>query len=266
MGTIQCKHCGSLKIKRNGIKNGNQRYYCNACGREFSEKTESNNNMENALFIGDIHAPYEHKDYLEFCVEVAKRYNVTRVYCVGDIVDNHAISYHETNPRAHGASAEIEKAIEHLSGWYDAFPNMKICIGNHDALPMRKLATAGLPSEYMRSLSDVLCMPEGWEFDYSYEVDGVLVIHGTGFSGMYSHVTASRSMMRSVIMGHNHSVCGVQYTASEDKLIFGMNVGCGIDRHSFAFSYGLTFPRKPILSVGLLLNGRTPIIETMEMK
>ena len=33
---MECKHCGSIKTRKNGVSKGYQRYKCNACGRTFS--------------------------------------------------------------------------------------------------------------------------------------------------------------------------------------------------------------------------------------
>ncbi len=256
---MKCKRCGSVDHYKWGTRFGKQRYKCKQCNLEFLLPKQ-----QNAIIIGDSHIPYEHEGYLEFCYNTAKKYDVTDFYHVGDIVDNHAISYHEVDPRSKGASGELEEAIEHLQDWYEAFPILNVCYGNHDSLFSRKAKTIGLPSQAVRSLPEILGAPEGWTFDYEFEFGDVLITHGTGFSGMYAFTNASRYMMRSVVIGHCHSVCGIQYTASADKLIYGMSVGCGIDRHEFAFDYGKNLARKPILSCGLIIDG-TPIIEVMKL-
>lgn len=44
-----------------------------------------------------------------------------------------------------------------------------------------------------------------------------------------------------------------------------MQVGCGIDRNSYAMAYGKNFP-KPFISCAVVLNdGKTPILEPMEL-
>ena len=54
--------------------------------------------IENVLVIGDIHAPFElGKGYLQFCKDTYKEYNCNRVVFIGDIIDNHYSSYHETD-------------------------------------------------------------------------------------------------------------------------------------------------------------------------
>ena len=53
-------------------------------------------------------------------------------------------------------------------------------------------------------------------------------------------------------MGHTHSVGGIEWSANEKDIIFGMNVGSGISRHKYAFAYGKDTRRKPVLGVGVV--------------
>ena len=62
--------------------------------------------------------------------------------------------------------------------------------------------------------------------------------------------------MMPTVIGHTHSSAGVHYTANERDTIFGMNVGCGIDVKRYAFAYGKDFPRKPIISCGVVSSTR----------
>jgi hypothetical protein len=83
----------------------------------------------------------------------------------------------------------------------------------------------------------------------------VLYEHGTGSSGVYAHKARALNNMQSTVIGHHHSNFGVEYIASNDKLIFGMGVGCGVDRKSYAMAYGKHSPRKPILGCGVVMGG-----------
>ena len=50
------------------------------------------------LVIGDIHLPFERKDYLQFCIDTYKEYQCNRVVFIGDIIDAHWSSFHTTDP------------------------------------------------------------------------------------------------------------------------------------------------------------------------
>lgn len=212
---------------------------------------------ENVLVIGDTHLPFEHKDYLDFCKDIQTRCKCGTVVHIGDLVDNHSISYHEHDPDGWSPSDEMKQTDEHLKPWFKAFPKLHLCRGNHDSLVDRKSKTVGLPRRAFKPYRDIWNLPKGWKDDFEFIINGVLYKHGTGMSGRYAHIMcAERSRMSSVI-GHTHSSCGVEYIVSSKDCIFGMNVGCGIDRKKYAFAYGKDFPRKPVLSCGVTTdNGR----------
>jgi len=204
------------------------------------------------LVVGDTHMPFEHRDYLRFCKRLAKIYECTRFVHIGDLVDNHAISYHEKSMRSLSAAVEMEEADLHLKYWFRAFPQMYVCWGNHDRLVARKNQTTGLPERCYRPFREMWNLPKGWKDGFEFILDDVLYKHGTGFSGRYSHVTAAERSRMNTVIGHTHSSGGVEYIASSRDCIFGMNVGCGINRKTYAFEYGKDFPRKAIIGAGIV--------------
>ncbi|HLX54299.1 MAG TPA: hypothetical protein VKR58_10175 [Aquella sp.] len=89
---------------------------------------------------------------------------------------------------------------------------------------------------------------------------------------MYIHsstgnaITRAKDTRKSIVQGHLHSRTFVEWLVSVKDRIFGMNVGCGIDREAYAFEYGRNMPKKPVIGSGLVLeNGRLPIIELMDL-
>lgn len=204
------------------------------------------------LVIGDTHLPFEHPEYLDFNKRLAKDYKVSEVVHIGDLVDNHALSYHEHDPNGLSPEQEIELAVNTIKKWAKAFPEIKLCRGNHDVLVDRKGKTSGLPSRCFRDFRDIWELPKSWKDDWEFIIDGVKYCHGTGFSGKYGHVNAAYDSRMSTVIGHLHSTAGVEYLANSESLIFGMSVGCGIDRKKYAFTYGKDFRRKPVLSSGIV--------------
>lgn len=264
-------HCGS---KKKPVKEEDLPIVKDCKKREEEQKARVVNVKENhkkslkgrrILFIADSHLPYEHEDYLGFVCSIRDKYDCTEFYHVGDLIDNHAISMHEHDPNLSSPEDEYQETKRHLEDWYKEFPVLSIAFGNHDNLNKRQAKKAGIPSRYIKSLLDAYEAPEGWTMAHEFWLDDYTkVIHGTGYNGKYPHANASQAMMCNVIMGHTHSVAGVHYTASERALIWGMAVGCGIDREKRAFDYAKTFPRKPILSCGVLVDG-VPTVEFMEL-
>jgi predicted phosphodiesterase len=213
----------------------------------------------NVLVIGDTHEPFCKEGYLEFCRETQEKYNCGTVVHIGDLVDNHAISYHEKDSEGRSAGDEYKLALERCREWYRMFPEAKVCIGNHDALPFRKAFTAGLPSSWLKSYQEILESPKGWEWDFTHEIAGVIYQHGTGLSGEMAAINAARENRQSTVIGHLHTVCNTRYLASFKDLIFGVSVGCGIDHEAYAFAYGRQNTRKPVISCGVILDGKQPI-------
>jgi len=210
--------------------------------------------MKNILIIGDTHEPFTLKYYLDFCLETKKELKCTEVVMIGDIVDLHALSFHEHNPNGLSPSHEIDLAKKHLKKWYKAFKKVKITLGRHDRLPSRKATANGLPKQTIKSFREIWELPTGWEYDHSYQINGVKYFHGDGYSGLYPHAQAARHEMQNVVIGHLHAVAGVHWSANDIKRVFGMAVGCGIDRKKYAFAYGLEIKRKPIIGCGVVFN------------
>jgi hypothetical protein len=56
------------------------------------------------LCIGDLHAPFDLDEYFDFVCEVDREYAPTQIVFIGDVIDNHYASYHETDPDGMGGS------------------------------------------------------------------------------------------------------------------------------------------------------------------
>jgi hypothetical protein len=207
---------------------------------------------KNTLVIADQHHPFCHKDYLPFCIRIYKAFKCNRVVNIGDVVDNHAISFHTVDPDGFSPADEMKEVDKKLIPWFKAFPEMWICRGNHDNLVDRKSKHVGLPSRAFKNFRDIWCLPDKWHDGFEWEFDNVVYKHGTGYSGKHGHVQAAIDARQSCVIGHLHSSAGVQYLANEKEVLFGMNVGSGIDRHKYAFAYGKDFRCKPILSCGIV--------------
>ena len=219
----------------------------------------------NVLIIGDTHFPFEREGYLEHCLEIQKKYKCNKVYHIGDVVDNCFSSFHETNPDGHSASDELSMAIDKVKIWADAFPSVKICLGNHDLIINRKAFSSGLSTRWIKGLSEVLECPK-WQFDLEFIDNNILYTHGTGTSGENAAYNKALNKRISVIQGHLHSVANIKYNVSQNDVLFAMQVGCGVDDKRYAFDYAKAFPKKFVVSCGVVVdNGRLPIIELMKL-
>jgi len=215
----------------------------------------------NILVIGDTHLPYEKEGYLEFCIEQYKKWNCDTVIHIGDLIDSHATSHHPSVPEAYSAGDELQYTIHKLKAWYKAFPNMKVVFGNHDIRSWKIASENGIASKWMKGFAEVLEVP-AWEFEESYEINGVLFTHGTGTSGQNAAHMRALNLGQSVVMGHLHTESSIIYHQIANQTIFGMIVGCGVDEKSYGMNYAKNFPRKSITACGIIL-GDQPIISIM---
>lgn len=208
----------------------------------------------NVLVIGDTHEPFTHSKYLDFCIDTRDKYKCDKIVHIGDLVDNHAISFHEHNPDGRSSGDEVEQARSHLKKWYKAFPEVWLCKGNHDVLANRRAISHGISDKYLRSFQEVWELPKKWEYDWSFQCQGVKYQHGTGYGGKMAHMVAAQANRQSTVIGHCHSVAGCNYLANDISLIFGLSVGCGIDRNNYAFFYSKDFKDKPAIGCGVVLD------------
>jgi len=124
---------------------------------------------DNVLVIADTHLPFEKKGYLDFCYEVKQKKRCGRVVHIGDLVDLHALSYHEHDPDGWSPEDEMKATDEHLKVWFKAFPELYLCRGNHDSLVDRKGKTAGLPKRCFLQFRKIWDLPAKWKDDFVWE-------------------------------------------------------------------------------------------------
>ena len=211
------------------------------------------------LIIGDLHQPFTLDSYLDFCLEVKSKYLTNRTIFIGDIIDNHYASYHETDSNAMGGKDELDLSIKKIARWYKAFPKADVIIGNHDRMVMRKAQTSAIPLKWIKSYKEVLEVPD-WNFTDRLVIDGVQYVHGEGGTAR----TKCRADMMNTIQGHLHTQCYTEYYVGANFKIFGMQVGCGIDVDSYAMAYAKR-GKKPAIAVGVCLGGKTCINELMDL-
>lgn len=207
-------------------------------------------NERRILVIGDLHEPFCINGYLGFCVDVYNNYNCNTVLFAGDLLDNHYSSFHPTDPNGLGGLSELEFAIEKLKKWSEKFPVAKVCIGNHDRIIMRKAFASAIPREWIKSYNEVL--GTSWEWADRFVIDGVQYVHGEGGTAR----TRAKNDMQSTVQGHIHTQAYTEWFVGNGFKIFGMQVGCGIDRDSYAMAYAKNY-KKQAIGCGVVIGGHT---------
>jgi hypothetical protein len=232
---------------------------------ELIEQRRSESNERRILVIGDLHAPFIKEGYLEHCVDIAEKYNTNHTIFIGDIIDNHYSSFHGTDPDGYSAGEELDRAVDQIGLWYEAFPQADIVLGNHDRIIVRKAFSAGVSERWIKGFDEVLGTPN-WNFDLQFEYDGVMYIHGEGGGGEKGALMKALNKRKSVVQGHWHTSNHINWNVSEVDRLFGMQIGCGIDDKAYALAYAKYNIKKSILSCGVVLdNGKLPILEPMRL-
>lgn len=209
--------------------------------------------MSKVLVIGDIHEPFCLDGYLQHCKNVYKEFNCNKVVFIGDIIDSHYSSFHSTDPDGMSAKDELNLSIKKLRKWHKAFPKATVIIGNHDRIVARKALANGISAKWIKEYKDVLEVPT-WNFKTDETIDNVLYVHGEGATAF----TKAKTLFQSVVAGHTHTKCYIEYINN----IFGMQVGCGVDKDSYAMAYAKNYA-PPQIACGVVLDGKLPILIKM---
>lgn len=212
------------------------------------------------LVISDMHIPYTHKDTHKFLSAIKETYNPDLVINIGDEVDKHSMSFHDSDPDLPSAGDELKQARKELKKHYVLFPEVYLVDSNHGSLAYRKAKHHGMSSEYLKEYGEVLKAPANWRW-----CDEIIVNCG-GSEVMFRHqfkknpLICAQQMAMNVVQGHFHEDFNIQYVSSPNKLLWAMTVGCLIDKKSLAFTYNKTNYKRPILGCGIIIAGQPMLI------
>jgi len=219
-------------------------------GKRLEAFKNLNKKERRILVIGDLHAPFIQEGYFEFCKYIYNIYNCNQVIFIGDIIDNHYASFHSTDPNGMSGGDELSAAIRVLKPWKETFKKADVIVGNHDRMIMRKAFSSAIPKQWIKSYNDVLGTKWNWKDRIVY--DKVQYVHGEGGTAR----TRAKNDMMSTCQGHIHTQAYVEHLCGTKIRIFGMQVGCGIDRESYAAAYAKNF-KKQAIGVGVVIGGHT---------
>jgi hypothetical protein len=177
------------------------------------------------------------------------------VVSLGDLGDSSYYSKHPRKAKFRGATDEIEVTRDVLKKWFKKFPDLKVCIGNHDERIYLRADEIGISAEWLPDYNWLYKAPDTVKFAKSHIIDNVVYWHGTGVSGNGWQNLALRKGMSSVI-GHLHSKLGVVYRASSDRLLFSAVSGSLVDHDHPLMEYGSNYIEKPIVSLLRIVDGR----------
>lgn len=218
------------------------------------------NKNKSILVISDLHTPYEHPDTLDFLKSLKTKYRFDRVICIGDEIDNHAISFHDSDPDLDSAGKELKQAIKHLKPIYQLFPKVDVIESNHGSLVYRKAKAHGLPKAVFRTYNEMLEAPKGWNwhFDLKLNTPLGLVYFCHGKSGAAGRLASQYGC--STVQGHYHEKAQITYISTPEKLMFDAHTGCLANDKSLALEYNKINPKRPIVSLLVIIGGIPHIV------
>lgn len=219
--------------------------------------------MSRVLVIGDIHEPCSRKGYLEFCKSLQKKYKTNQTVFIGDIVDNHAISFHAKHPEMPGPKDEYELTYRCVQKWYKAFPKAKITCGNHDSRIVRVAESVAIPAKFLRNYNEIW-NTKNWQWNWDWIIDKVCYQHGIAAGGLHPAYNTMKKFAMSCVLGHFHHAAGIKWLVNPYTRLFGMDVGCGVDDRKMAFAYGKHTKIRSVISAGVVIE-RHPYLELMPM-
>tara|TARA_B100000214_G_scaffold242214_1_gene177485 strand:- start:1207 stop:1908 length:702 start_codon:yes stop_codon:yes gene_type:complete len=207
------------------------------------------------LVISDMHLPYQHKDSIIFLKEIKKEYKPDMVVNIGDLLDFHAISMHESNPDLYSAGHELDKAKEYIKQIEDIYPEVTEVDSNHSSLVYRRALKYGMSKQFLKPYGEFLGTRK-WKW-----IDDLTLTMSNGQRCFFTHgrsadvLKVSQTMGMSAVQGHYHTKFLISYWANPDNLFFAMNVGCMINQKSMAFNYAKNFKTRFILGCAIILDG-----------
>ena len=207
------------------------------------------------LVISDMHIPYHHKDSIKFLKEIKKEFKPDRIINIGDSIDFHNISMHDSNPDLPSAGDELNLTRKYIKEIETIFPDVTEVDSNHSSLVFRRALKYGMSKQFIKSYGDFLGTKK-WKW-----VDNLTLTMSNGQRCFFTHgmsadiLKTSQAMGMSAVQGHYHTKFVISWWANPDNLFFGMNVGCLTNQKSMAFEYAKNFKTRFILGCGIILDG-----------
>lgn len=213
------------------------------------------------LTISDAHAPYNHPDFFPFMDALKRKYRPKLTVSMGDLVDYHGISFHDSDPDILSAGDELRAAQKFCQKLEKLFPNLIVIGSNHGDLPLRKLLAHGLPKHLLRPYNDIYGVKK-WQFvdDLTLKSKDQTVYFAHGITKDGIKLVAQRGVC--TIQGHWHTTCRIEYLSTPQNLLWSMQVGCLIDKQALAFAYDKLNLTRPIIATGVIVGG-LPKLEPM---
>lgn len=225
------------------------------------------NKMNNTsiLVISDQHMPFEHPDMFAFLAAIKNKYKPTNIINIGDEIDQHDLSFHDSDKDLPSAGDELKKAIVKLKKMEKLFPSMILIDSNHGSLALRKFKHHGIPMKYLATNHQIYGVSKKWQWvnDLTLTLPNgnkCYFVHGISKNGR--QLAAQRGVC--TVQGHYHTEFRIDYISNPANLLWSMQVGCLIDKKSLAFAYDKLNLQRPVIGIGLIIDSM-PLLVPMKL-
>ena len=166
----------------------------------------------------------------------------------------------DSDPDLPSAGDELKLSLPVIKELEKLFPDMDLLDSNHGSLVYRRALKHGIPKAYLRNYNEFLKVGKRWKWhdDLTIKTSNgpVYFCHGK----VVDVLKLAQSMGMSCVQGHYHSSYNIKYYGNSLGLYFGLQVGCLINKDSLAFRYNKTQKARPIIGLGMILNGLPKLV------
>ena len=225
-------------------------------------------NTKRLLILSDTHFPAQHQNYFEWIKKIKEKINPTQVIHIGDLCDFHSISQWLHSAELPNIKYEIKDAIKCIKKLRKIFPTpMPILWGNHDIRIQRLAEKSAIPNSFLKDINDILEIDKKWKCTWH---DKLIVDLPNKTKVFFTHhfksnvIASAKELGMSYVSGHQHTLSQLTLISHPLALNFAMCVGSSINPKHEAFKYGKNFIKRPIISVGAIINNQ-PVIYAMPL-
>ena len=213
---------------------------------------------ESCLILPDVEVPYQHAQFINKCISVAKERKIKTLILPGDAFHWAALAHFPAADK--DLLAEVEMIEDLIVGFLDPFERVKRFRGNHDAR-MEKSLDRLLPQKYADRIVMNGATLKEWErkvetsdryWCWVGEGENRWRISHPRSTGSVPGNPARRMAEKfgcNFAMAHNHLV-GMQQT--QDGKHYGVEMGCCVDPERLAYSQDRDVTR-PKMKLGALI-------------
>lgn len=175
--------------------------------------------LDALLVVPDSHHPYQDARAWRLMLQVGRALRPRYLVCVGDLLDNYAVSAHSRDPRRR---TNLEWEIEAANGALDELDALgaehrMFCAGNHEYRLDRYLQDKAPELFNMVRLEQLLKLRErGWQvvpYREHGKIGKMAFTHEVGNCGPAAHIKARETMQGNVAIGHTHRLA-VHYASN----------------------------------------------------